>query len=100
MKTKKLKTRPKKRTRTRKLKLGLAVIVILIVLVVFLLPAFVSSESGHKIILAKINNSIVGKAYFSALSMSWRKGVKVTDFSFADNVGQILVKVKQVVATE
>ena len=96
MKAKKNEAKPKKRTGIRILKSALAIIVILILLVVFLLPAFVSSESGRKTIIAKINNSTAGKTDFSDLSMSWRKGVKVTDFSFEDNAGQILVKVKQI----
>jgi hypothetical protein len=96
METKKLVAKPKKRTGTRILKPVLAIVVILIVAVVFVLPALVSSESVRKTILAKINNSIAGKADFSGLSMSWRKGVKVTDLSFEDNAGQIMVKVNQI----
>jgi len=95
----KLEAKPKKRTRTRILKLASAIVVILILLVVFLLPAFVSSEKGRKTILAKINNSIDGRTDFTGLSMSWWKGVRVTDLSFEDNAGQILVKVKQIATT-
>ncbi len=95
----KLEAKPKKRTRTRILKLALAIVVILILLVVFLLPAFVSSEKGRKTILAKINNSIDGRTDFSGLTMSWWKGVRVTDLSFEDSAGQILVKVSQIATT-
>ncbi len=95
----KLEAKPKKRTRTRILKLALVIVVILILLVVFLLPAFVSSEKGRKTILAKINSSIDGRADFACLSMSWWKFLKVTDLSFEDNAGQIMVKVKKIAAT-
>ena len=98
MKTKKNVSKAKKRVGMRILMFGLGIIIILILAVVFLLPAFLSSESGRRAILAKINNSIEGKADYSALSMGWRKGVKVRDFSFEDDAGQMLVKVKQITA--
>ncbi|HUW19413.1 MAG TPA: hypothetical protein VMW16_08935 [Sedimentisphaerales bacterium] len=72
------------------------VVAVLIVLAILVVPAYVSSESGRKTILARINNSIDGKADFAALSMSWWKGIKITDFSFSDNAGQTLVKIKQI----
>jgi len=98
---KKLKVRPKRKTRTWILKLLLALAVVLIVLAFFLVPAFVSSEKGRKIILAKINNSIDGEMDFTTLSMSWWKGIKVTDVSFTcgranDSSTQISVTVKQI----
>ena len=37
-----------------------------------------------------------GNADFADLSMGWLKGVKVADFSFNDNAGQISVKVKKI----
>jgi predicted component of type VI protein secretion system len=47
-------------------------------------------------ILAKINGSIAGKTNFVDLSMGWLKGIKVSDFSFNDNAGQISVQVKEI----
>lgn len=88
---------PKKKTKTRILKSVLALAVVVIVLVVFVVPGFVSSERGRKIILAKINSSIDGEVDFAGLSMSWWKGVKVTGFSFNDSAGQTSVEVKQIV---
>jgi hypothetical protein len=75
----------------------LALIVVLILLVVFLVPWFVSSERGRVIILAKINDTIEGKMYFAGLSMGWRDGIKITELSFNDSSGQILVEAKQIV---
>jgi len=91
------KPKPRRRTKIRILKLVLALIGILILLAVFLIPAFVSSAKGRETILAKINDSIDGETDFATLSMSWFKGVKVTDFSFNDRAGQILVAVRQIV---
>jgi hypothetical protein len=93
---KKPKAGPRRKTRRRILKWVLALAVVLIVLAFFLVPAFVSSEKGRKIILTKINNSIDGKADFATLSMSWWKGIRVTDFSFNDGAGLTFVKIKQI----
>ncbi|MHC4632917.1 MAG: AsmA family protein, partial [Planctomycetota bacterium] len=92
------KARPRRKTATRILKLALALIVVLIVLVFFLVPAFVSSEKGRQIILAKINNSIDGQTNFADLSMGWFRGIKVADVGFNDSAGQITVQVRQIAA--
>jgi len=88
---------PKKKTRTKILKSVLALAAVVIVLVVFVVPGIVSSEKGRKIILAEINSSIDGEIDFASLSMSWWKGVKVTDVSFNDGAGQTSVEVKKIV---
>ncbi|MHC4485780.1 MAG: YhdP family protein [Planctomycetota bacterium] len=92
------KARPRKKTVTRIFKLALALIVVLIVLVLFLIPAFVSSEKGRQVILAKIDNSIAGQTNFADLSMGWFRGIKVADVSFNDSLGQVAVQVKQIAA--
>jgi len=86
----------KKKSKTRLLKWVLAGAIALILLAVFAVPVFVSSEKGRKIILAKINESVAGKTDFGSLSMSWWKGVKVTDLSFNDDAGGTWVSVKQI----
>ena len=78
------------------LKLALALLVILIVFVLLLVPVLISSGKGRQIILARINGSIAGKTDFTDLSMGWLKGIKVADFSFNDNAGQISVQVKEI----
>jgi len=83
---KKSKSGLRKKTSTRILKLVLLLIVVLIVLVFLLVPAFMSSEKGRRLILAKINDSIAGQIDFADLSMGWLKGVRIGDFSFNDNV--------------
>lgn len=91
------KAEPQRKTKTKILKLVLALVVVVIVSVLFLVPAFVSSEKGREIILAKINSSIDGEADFASLSMSWWKGVKVTDVSFNDGAGQTFVEIEKIV---
>ncbi|MBL7185712.1 MAG: hypothetical protein ISS70_05250 [Phycisphaerae bacterium] len=90
------KIKPRKRAVTKTLKLALALIVVLIVLVVLLVPAFISSEKGRRMILARINGAIAGKADFADLSMGWLKGIKVANLSFNDDAGHISVHVERV----
>jgi hypothetical protein len=92
----KTKIKPQKKTGTRVLKLVSALIAILIVFVLLLVPVLVSSAKARQMILAKINGSIAGKTNFVNLSMGWLKGIKVSDFSFNDNAGQISVQVKEI----
>ncbi|MHC4396518.1 MAG: YhdP family protein [Planctomycetota bacterium] len=100
MQTKKdSKTKPGKKSTKKILTLSLAFLAVLILLLFFLTPVFVSSGKGRRLILAKINNSIDGRADFAALTMSWFKGVKITDFSFDDNAGQTSVTIKQITTT-
>jgi len=86
----------RRKTWTKIFKLILVVAVVLIVLAFFLVPVFISSENGRKVILTKINNAIDGKTDFAHLSMGWFKGIKIADFSFNDNAGQTSVQIKQI----
>jgi hypothetical protein len=90
------KVAPRKKTIRRILVVGLPLLVVLIVLLILLAPVFISSAQGRRLILAKINGSIPGKADFADLSMSWFKGIKVDDFSFHDNAGQLSVRVGRI----
>ena len=86
----------RKKTRARFLKWVLAAAAIAIALVVLLIPVIVSSDMSRRMILAKINASVAGRADFADLSMGWLKGVRVEDVSFEDNTGRVSVKVKQI----
>jgi hypothetical protein len=88
----------RKKTGRKILKWLLAFAAALIVLAFLFVPMFVSSEKCRRLILSKINNSIAGRTDFADLSMGWWKGVKVADFSFDDNKGQISVRIKQIAA--
>jgi hypothetical protein len=90
------KVAPRRKTIRRVLAVALPLLAVLIVLVVLLAPVFISSAEGRRLILAKINGSIPGKADFADLSMGWLKGIKVADFSFHDDAGQISVRVGQI----
>ncbi|UCG46891.1 MAG: hypothetical protein JSU94_15495 [Phycisphaerales bacterium] len=86
----------RKKTRARFLKWVLAAAAISIGLVVLLIPVIVSSDMSRRMILARINASVDGRADFADLSMGWLKGIRVRDISFEDNVGRVSVKVKQI----
>ncbi|MFQ6034995.1 MAG: hypothetical protein ACE5NM_03995 [Sedimentisphaerales bacterium] len=90
------KAKPRRKTITRPLKWVLAIVVALIVLAFLLIPVFISSEICRKIILAKINTLLDGQTNFANLSMGWFKGVRITDFSFNDSLGQTFVQIKQI----
>jgi hypothetical protein len=94
-------SQPKRRKKTvrRILQIILGLVVLLILFIVLAVPAIISSNKGRQFILAKINQSINGRANFAALSMGWFKGIKIEDLSFKDHSGEFSVQVKQI-ATE
>jgi hypothetical protein len=92
----KAKVEPRKKSGKKAVKIVLAVVAVLIVLVIILIPTIVSSAGVRQLILAKINSSVAGKTNFDELTMGWLKGIKVSDFSFNDNSGQISVQVKEI----
>lgn len=72
------------------------VLLLLILLPLFIIPAFISSQSGNKFILNKINSAVDGRANFSSLSMGWFKGIELKDISYDDNAGQTQLTVKRI----
>ncbi len=91
------KIHPKKKKIARRLLFWLLfAIFILIVFVILFLPAFVSSQRGNKMILAKINGAIDGTLDFSSLDMSWRRGIGIKELRFSDGTGGFLVNVKKI----
>ncbi|OHB79275.1 MAG: hypothetical protein A2Z25_17490 [Planctomycetes bacterium RBG_16_55_9] len=91
---------PRKRTGTKILKGLLLLLILLIGLTVFLVPAVVSSEKSRRLILAKINDSIAGHTNFTDLSIGWLKGVRIADFSFNDEAGQIAITEDKITTTD
>ena len=85
---------PPKKTMT--VKLILALIVILVLLTFFLIPAIVSGKKCERLILAKINAAIDGRADFADLAMGWFRGVRVDDLTFKDTSGQTSIEVKRI----
>lgn len=76
----------------------LLLLLALVLLVAVVVPAFVSSQKGKQKILAAINRSVDGKTDFTGLSMSWFKGVEVTDLSYDDVAGRTSVRVEKIAA--
>jgi len=71
-------------------------LLLLILLVAFVVPAYVSSDSARKLILSKANASGAGAIDFAKLSMSWFKGISVSNISFKNIDQGISVAVKGV----
>ncbi|HEY5505036.1 MAG TPA: hypothetical protein VIK28_07750, partial [Sedimentisphaerales bacterium] len=94
------KTVPGKKTGKKILKIVAGTVVtlllLLIVLVAFVVPAYVSSESARKLILSKANASGAGVIDFAKLSMSWFKGISISNISFKNIDQGISVAVKGV----
>ncbi|MFA5251504.1 MAG: hypothetical protein WC454_02830, partial [Phycisphaerae bacterium] len=74
----------------------LILLLLLILLVAFVVPAYVSSESARKLILSKANASGAGVIDFAKLSMSWFKGISVSNISFKNIDQGVSVAVKGV----
>ena len=62
----------------------------------FLLPAYLSSESGKELILKKVNNSINGTVKIGDLSIGWFRGIRLIDLNFADDDGFASVQVRKI----
>jgi len=92
------KIKPRKKSVKRVLLLVLGLAVLLIVVLFLLAPVFISSQSGRRMILARINSSVTGETDFADLSMGWLKGIRIDDFSFNDDAGGISVQVRQIAA--
>jgi hypothetical protein len=89
-------SKSQKTTAFRLLKWGLAIFIVLIVLVFLLIPVVVSSETGRRMILSKINKSVSGQTNFADLSMGWTKGIRITNLNFNNDAGWASVQVRQI----
>jgi len=67
-----------------------------VLLLVLVIPVYLSSESGKRFILGKINRSINGRVDMGDFSMGWLKGIRVTDLSFEDEAGTTSAKIKEI----
>ena len=86
----------KRSTKKTVLKIILALIVALVVLTYFIVPGFISSEKGRRLILSKINGAVDGQTDFAGLSMSWWRGLTVDNISYRDVAGRTSVDVKKI----
>lgn len=92
----KSKAQKKKKNKKRFLFWLLILLFLLVLSTLLFLPALISTKKGNQIVLAQINKHINGTADFSSLSMSWTKGIQISDLQFTDSAGQILLSVKQI----
>jgi len=72
------------------------VAVAFVLLLVLVIPVYLSSDSGKRFVVGKINRSISGRVQVGDFSMGWFKGIRVTDLSFEDEAGMTSAKVKEI----
>jgi len=68
-------------------------ILLILVLLVALAPVYLSSDGFRRMIQAKISESTGGTADIGDLSVGWRKGVRISDFSFREQNGWAAVSI-------
>ena len=68
-------------------------VVLLLVLLVILAPVYLSSDGFRRMIQAKISQSTGGTTDIGDLSVGWRKGVRISDFSFREPSGWAAVSI-------
>ncbi|MBW8014615.1 MAG: hypothetical protein FVQ82_00350 [Planctomycetes bacterium] len=86
------------RRKFRALKWISVVIVGILLAVFFGVPLFLSSSAGTVFVVNKVNKSLDGKIGMGDLNVGWFKGVRLKEFSFADDKGMINVNVRQITA--
>ena len=91
-----LKKVPAKKTK-KIIKISVIILLTLILILLFVVPGIISSQMGKGFILGKINRNLAGQADFNNLSMSWYKGIKITNISFKDDKGLIDIAIKQLI---
>jgi len=90
------KPKPGKRTVLKITKWALPAIAGLVVLAFLLVPVFVSSGIGKRMIVARINRSVGGRADIGELSMGWLRGITVRQFTYDDRSTGTSVAVKRI----
>jgi len=94
-------TREKKRSKVSAKKIFLWMLFFLVlffIILFFAVPAYLSSDSGKSLILARVNSAISGKLKIDSLSMSWFEGVKAQKLDFTNSTGCTKITAKQVAA--
>ncbi len=77
----------------RRFKIILILIVVLVLLAGLLIPAFLSSPAGNRIIKNQVNARIDGTVEMQKFSIGWMKGIRVKDLDYEDTAGTTIVKV-------
>ncbi|RKY10189.1 MAG: hypothetical protein DRP66_00275, partial [Planctomycetota bacterium] len=92
------KSPPKRSRRFRVLKWMLVATAGVVPAIVIILPAYLSSPGGKKLILSKISRAINGQVDAKTLSVGWFKGILLTDLTFSDDKGMTSVSVREISA--
>ncbi len=71
-------------------------VLLILVLLAVLAPVYLSSESFKRMIQSRISESTGGTADIGNLSVGWRKGVQVSNFSFTGENGWADVRVDEI----
>lgn len=85
----------KKSLHLRVFKWASIVSVIITLAVLIIVPMYVSSSAGKKLVVSKINDSVKGKVEFKNLSMGWFRGISLENLSFKDTTGQTSIDIKK-----
>ena len=64
--------------------------------VILLAPVYISSESGRRFILEKINSAVDGTARIESINMSWRKGIEAAGIGFTGADGNVAFAAKTI----
>ena len=86
------------RRKLRVLKWISIVIVGILLIVFFGVPAFLSSSAGTGFVVNKVNKSLDGEIGMEDMNVGWFKGVRLKEFTFADEKGLTKVSVKEITA--
>ncbi|MCD6392812.1 MAG: hypothetical protein J7M40_04825 [Planctomycetes bacterium] len=89
---------PKRSRRFTVIKWMLIVTAGVVLAIIVILPAYLSSDSGKKLILSKISRAIDGQVDAKTLSVGRVKGDRLTDLTFSDDKGMMSVSVRKISA--
>ena len=89
---------PKRSRRFRVFKWILIAAAGVVLAIIVILPAYLSSPSGKKLILSKISRAVDGEVDAKTLSVGWFKGIRLTDLTFSDDKGMMSVSVRKISA--
>jgi hypothetical protein len=59
-------------------------------------PIFLSSESGKRLVLNKINAAVDGTVQAKSFSLGWFKGIELADITFSDNSGTAAITASRI----
>ncbi len=87
---------PRRRPKSRPLLWSFVVIAALLIVLIFILPTWLSSDSGRRFLLSRINRSVDGTVDIRTLSVGWFKGIQATDVTYNDTTGDASVAVDRI----